>query len=254
MLKPFARVLCVVLVLGASLDAELKFTVHTEIRQVPSAVQNEMSAFLGQMLSQAIPAGGFDQMVTAGERAVRIETKQAMPGVPPVLLVRDGQSYGLDPVTKTYWKQQASSAEQMQQVLGSIKPEIKINRTGQFETINNMRAERYTMTMSLALPGLGDAAPGMPGGMVMTFDLWLTDAIKNPSGWMPSGADPKLLAQFGLGDMTKIIGDRFMLKGVMGANLFGGTEFVFSTRDISTVDVPDSVFDIPKDYREVAPR
>jgi hypothetical protein len=255
MVKPLARALglvcCFVLVFGASLRAELRFTVHTEIRQAPNAVQNEMSAFLGQMLAQAMPAGGIDQIVTVGENVMRMETNKPMPGVAPVTIMRGGVSYGLDPAARTYWRAQGASADELRQVMGSIKPDVKFTRTGQFETINSYRAERCTLTISFAIPGM-DSSAGMPSAMVMTFDLWLTDAIKNPSGWMPSGVDSKLIAQFGLGDLQKMVGDRFMLKGVMGANLFGGTEFVFTTRDISTVDVPDTVFDIPKDYREVA--
>jgi hypothetical protein len=253
--KPLARVtclvFCLVLFLGASLRAELRFTVHTEIRQSPSAAQNEMSAMLGQMLAAAMPPGGIDQVVTVGENVMRMETAKPMPGMPPVTIMRGGQSFGLDPATKTYWKAQAASADQLQQVMGSMKPDVKFNKTGETETIGSYKADRYRLTITMAIPGMEQAGPGMPSSMIMTFDLWLTDAIKNPAGWMPAGVDSKLIAQFGLADLQKLVGDRFMLKGVMSANLFGGTEFVFTTKDIATVDVPDSVFEIPKDYKEV---
>ena len=197
-----ARVFAVALVLLApgwlQTSPALKFTLHIDLIQSEGSAPNDLAKLVAQLASQAVPPGGVDQTVIVSETATRMEQHQAFVGMPAgiVTLFRDDGEYGFDPSARTFWKEPARlSAEEISGMLAA-KPEIKVDKTGTFETIDGRRAERITTTR------------GRAGGrrlrlrfrdcrqnLVVTIDAWVTDAREG--SWQPwpyPVIDQKILA------------------------------------------------------------
>jgi hypothetical protein len=230
--------------------AELKFTLHTDLNRVGGAAANEWSAFISQMARQMMPPGGVDHTVIVGDKGMLMEQKQPFAGMPAgaQTLFRDGQQYGIDPASRTFWKERPLTDADVREMAAG-KPEVKVDRTGEVRTIDGMRAERVTTTIKLA-QDLQAAFPS-PDQPALTIDVWVTDAVKMPDGWMPM-IDQKLLAVLGIAGLRDVTDRKFMLRGVVRMNLLAGLELAMTARDITTEDVPDSVFEIPAGYKEVA--
>jgi len=254
-LKAFAGSLVLVAVMATPPAAGLTYSIHQEVRQGAAASQDPMASLVGPAIMQMYPPGGLDQSVSVADRGMRVEQKQVFGGAPAgaVTLTRpDGTAVVMDPAAKTFWKQPtAAAAAEMMQQLG-LKPEIKVTKTGQFETIEGMRAELVSVTVGMSMPGADPAqvSPGL-GQMSMGLDLWVTDAIKSPVG--TAAMSDALLAKFAMADIKglKDLNDgRFMLKQVM--KMFG-LEIVTTVKNISKADVPDALLEVPKDFREITP-
>lgn len=241
--------------LSASLQAaELKYTMHMEAKPAANAASDPMSAMAGGMISQMFPPGGLDQIVIAGDRGMRSEQKQEFAGMKAgtVTLIRpDGVTLMLDPSTKTYWKVPEAPPE-MAAMMAQMKPKVTMGKTGVFETVDGMKAEHITMNISMAIPGIDPSQlpPGMPAELSMTYDVWLTDAVKTPKAAASAGT--AMLKQFGfdkMPELQKLTGDgRMILKGVM--TMFG-VEMIMQAKDFKTEEVAADLFEIPKDYKEV---
>jgi len=231
------------------LRADIKYTMHMEARVTGNA-NDPISQMAGGMLTQMFPAGGLDQIVISGDRGTRSEQKQAFATVKAgtVTLVRpDGAIIVIEPETKTYWKQPVMSAE-LAAAMGGAKPEIKVTKRGEFETINGMKAEHLTLSMTIAIPGI-DASqlpPGMAPDLTMTYNVWVTDAIKASAG--STSVAMTLMKQFGMDGVKELNDGRMMLKGVM--SMFG-VELVMTTSPMINETVPASMFEVPADYKEV---
>jgi len=73
-MKKLVVALVAVLALVAPLSAaELKYTMHMEVKPAANAASDPMSAMAGGMLAQMFPPGGLDQTVIAGEKGMRSE-------------------------------------------------------------------------------------------------------------------------------------------------------------------------------------
>jgi hypothetical protein len=257
MLKPVASLLLfVAFVFAPPTAAGLKYTVHLEVRQAAGGSQDQLSMLMANVMSNLIPPGGVDQAVSVSDKGTRAEQKQAFSGLPAgaVLLTRpDGSGVGMDPAAKTFWKQPTGTdvAANALAQMGGAKPDVKVKKTGEFETIDGMKAERVNVTLGLPLPmDPAQLPPGFPTQLTITMDVWVTDAIKSPV--TGSAASNELLAKF-LPDPTalKDLNDgRFMLRQVM--SMFG-LEIVTTVKDVVKGDVADTLFDVPKDYKEVPP-
>lgn len=237
-------------VAAVPLSADTKYSIHIDARPAPGGAKDPLSQMAGGMLVQMFPAGGLDQSIITGERGTRAEQKQAFAGVKAgtITLIRpDGTIIVVEPASKTFWKQPATSAA-VSEALGGAKPDVKVTKRGEFETINGMKAEHLTLVMAMKIPGLEAAQlpPGMALDLSLTCDVWLTDAIKAPGG--DASLVGGLLKQFGLGDVKELGDGRLMVKGVLSAL---GLEIVMTTGPITSEDVPASMFDVPADYKEV---
>ena len=231
------------------LNAEVKYTMHMEARMSANAANDMMAQMAGPMMMQMFPAGGIDQLVIAGERGMRSEQKQAFANMKAgtVTLVKpDGSIVMLDPSSKTYWKQPTPA--EAAAMLGGMKPDVKITKRGEFETINGMKAEHMLLTITMAIPGVDPSQlpPGMSPELSMTYDVWMTDAVKMPPG--AAALASSAMKQFGMGDMKELNDGRMMLKGVM--TMFG-VEIVMTSTGFSTEPAAADLFEIPKDYKEV---
>jgi len=216
----------------------------------PGGGSDPISQMAGGMLTQMFPAGGIDQTIVAGEKGMRSEQKQAFANMKAgaVTLIRpDGSTIMLDPSTKTYWKQPAISAD-VAAMMGGAAPEIKVAKRGVFETINGMKCEHLTLSMTIALPGLDPSQlpPGMSPDLTMMYDVWLTDAIKVPAA--ASSLSATLVKQFGMSNVKELSDGRMMMKGVM--TMFG-VQIAMTSSAVTTEDVAADFFEIPKDYKEV---
>jgi hypothetical protein len=249
MVKRGVSALAMVVVLVAPPSAELKYSSHTQMRSGTSG--DQLSAMAGGMMGQLYPVEGVDETVYVGDRGMRVEARQARLGMPAgaVLVTRaDGSKFGIDPAAKTFWKV-APAAPDVMASLGA-KTDVTLNKTGQFETIDGMRAEKVVITVSMPLPGIDPARlpPGFPAALTATMTAWLTDAIKAPRN-VPA-EELGVLDRFAAGALTELAKDgRFALKSVTEA--FGLV--VETTRsDFSTVDVPASMFEVPDGFKEIA--
>jgi hypothetical protein len=225
-----------------------------EARQSATPSSDPIAALLGPAIMQSFPAGGIDQSVSVGEKGVRAEQKQSFGGIPAgaVTLTRpDGSAVVLDPAAKTFWKMpSAADAGAMMQQLG-MKPDFKVTKPGEFETIDGMRAERVNVTITMSMPGMDPAMASGLGQMGVGIDRWLTDAIKAPAG--VTTMDDAMIAKLGVGDIKalKDLNDgRFMMKQVM--KLFG-IEVVTTVKNVAKAELADALFDVPKEFKETAP-
>jgi hypothetical protein len=254
MVKKLFVVAAVLLTVVVPLRADVRYTLHMEVRQASSGGGDQLSMMMGAMLTQMFPPGGVDQLVVSGPLGVRTEQKQAFAGMPAGLITivkADGQTFMLDPAAKTYSKQPIVPAEASAAMAG-MKPDIKVTKTGKFETIEGMKAERVDMAMSMPMPGMDAATlaqmpPGFPTKIDLKMEMWVTDAIKQPAG--AASMTESLMKQFGLTDVKDLNDGRTMIKGVMSMM---GIEMVFTTKGFSNEAAPASLFEIPKDYKEVA--
>jgi hypothetical protein len=230
--------------------AELKFTLHTDLNRVEGAAANEWSTFISQMARQIMPPGGVDHVVIAGDKGMLMEQKQPFAGMLAGVqtLFRDGQQYGIDPAARTFWKERPLTDADVREMAAG-KPEVKVDRTGEVRTIDGMRAERVTTTINLKDLQATFSSPDQPA---LTIDVWVTDAVKMPDGWIPM-IDRKLLAALGIAGLSDVTDKKFMLRGVVKMNVLAGLELTMTAKDIATEDVPDTVFEIPAGYKEVAP-
>ena len=210
--------------------AELKFTLHTDLTRAEGAASNEWSTFISQMARQIMPPGGVDHVVIVGDKAMMLEQKQPFGGLAAGVqtLFRDNQQYGIDPVSRTFWKERQPSDAELRDLAAS-QPEIKVDRTGESQAIDGMRAEPVTTTVTLRSQVLERSFPGLTEPPSITIDVWVTDAVKLPGGWMPL-IDRKFLAELGLAQLTDFTGGKFMLRGVMKSNVLSGLELVFHAR------------------------
>ena len=257
MLKPIASVLLLVgLMFNPPAAAGLKYTVHMEVRQAANAPQDPMSQMMANVMGNIFPPGGIDQAVSVSEKGVRTEQRQAFSGMPAgtVLVTKaDGSGVGMDPAAKTFWKQPnaTDAAANALAQMGGAKPDVKVKKTGEFETIDGMKAERVNVSLGLPLPiDPSQVPPGFPTQLSVTMDVWLTDAVKSPIAGSATTNEmlSKLLPdQSALKDLND---GRFMLKQIM--NMFG-LELVTTVKDVVKADVADTLFDVPKDFKEVPP-
>jgi len=235
---------------------ELKYTMHLEAKPAANASNDPMSAMAGGMISQMFPPGGIDQVVVAGDKGMRSEQKQDFGGMKAgfVMLVKpDGTQYVLDPVAKTYYKMPAMPPEAAA-MMAQMNPKVTLGKTGVFETIDGMKCERITMNMTMGIPGMDPSQlpPGVPSELKMTLDMWLSDAVKLPAS--AAAASMSALKQFGfdqLPELKKLSSDgRLPVKTVM--SMFG-VEMIMTVKDVKTEAVAPTLFEIPKDYKEIPP-
>jgi uncharacterized protein DUF4412 len=243
-------------ILQVRMDAELKFTMHTDLNRIEGVTPNDWSALIHQLAGNVVPAGGVDHVVLVGDKAMRMEQKQTFAGMRAgtITLYRDGARFGIDPTTRTFWKYPPQLGPEELKAMAGRKPDIKISKTGQTETIDGMRAERVTTTMTMPIPADmgGRGAPSLPPELMVTFDVWVTGSVKPPSGWVPL-IDQEILSRLGLANPQSFTDNRFPLKAAVRVNLVNALQILMTVKGIVTENVPDSVFDIPADYKEVPP-
>jgi hypothetical protein len=248
MVKRFVLAAVMTFVGVSTLSAQTKYSSHTQMRTVNSG--DQMSAMIGAAMSQVYPPEGVDQTVYLGDLGMRVEVKQAMAGMPAgtVLITKaDGTRFGMDPAAKTFWKIAAVSPDALA-ALG-VQPNIKVSKTGQFETIAGMKAEKVIITVKIQLPGVDPAnlPPGMPAELGLTMTVWMTDALKAPKG--QSAVDLGALSGMAGGALKELAGDgRLTVKSLIQGF---GMELETTTRDYGPTTLTPAMLAVPEGFKEI---
>lgn len=246
------------LVAGASapLAAELKYTMHMDVRksEAPApAATNPMIKMIGDMMTQKlVPAGGADMIYTLGEKGARVEFVQAAMGQPAggvTITKPDGTLLILNPAEKTYWKTTMEAAAAQIKAAG-LSPEATVKRTGEFETVSGVKCERITFDMTMALP-IPEAArasmpPDFPSTLAMSGDGCITtDQYQKYAEIASKSRTMDFLATLGM--------DKLMKGGIMLRQkvVFVGNDMISTVTRIGEEDAPASLFEVPADYKEV---
>jgi hypothetical protein len=164
------------------------------------------------------------------------------------MIVRaDGSVIVINPAEKTYWRMTRPAGAPG----APPAPSIKVERSGTFETIAGVRAERAAVEIRVPLPIPADAAmPGLPADIAIAADAWLADHYKKYAA-MALGFS----AVMGSPGANPLATAGFPMRTIMRGDLFGGQEIESLVTSISETAAPAGAFDVPSEYTEVpAPR
>ncbi len=259
--------LAVVLALcSAPLSAELKITNKMTARQVAGAApaNDMMAAMVGPMIQQMFGgAEGVEMTVTMNEDGrMRVDYASSFSGMPAgaaVVTKADGSSVGFDAKARTWWKMpDPGSNPEAAAMLAQMKPEVTTKRTGEFATVAGLKAERVTMVMRMAIPrppGTENLPPEMlamiPSEMTVDSEMWLANVHTKYTKAMAKVLTQGPMAGLGL---EKMMGDLTGLnvRNVSRMSMLSGYEIETVALKVVEEDVPDSVFDVPAGFKEIA--
>jgi hypothetical protein len=246
--------LCLVALVSVRVSAELKYTMHMEMKKADAAQgSNPMLGMMGEaMMKQLVPEGTADLVYLIGEKGTRIEFMQAAMGqaAGTVNLARpDGTLIVMNPKEKTYWKTTAQTALAAMQAAGVPAPEVAAKRTGQFETVAGVKCEVVAFDWKMALP-IPEAAraslpPDFPAVITMQGDsCTTTDEYKK---YADSAAKSASIMMTAMG-FDKIAQGGLVMRQTMQ---MVGFELRSNVTQIGEEAVAETAFEIPADYKEV---
>lgn len=266
MMRRWLVVGAVVLSVTAPLSAELKVTTKMSVREVPGgeAGGDMMAQMMAPMMKQMFGGDAGVEMVTTTHEdgRTRIEYKSAFVGLPAgaVILMRtDGTSVGCDPKAGTWWKMPglADMPADVAGLMAQMTPTVTMKKSGQFETVAGLRAERVatTMVMPIPLPPEAASAPPellamIPREIRMDGDMWVSDRFRQYGKAMAKALAGGPMSQMGF---DKLMGDvdGLMVKQIMRMSLLPGHEMETLVLSVVEEDTPDSIFDLPAGLKEV---
>lgn len=235
-----------------SLSADLKFTMTVSSRPstvATTAPANPILGMLGPMVVNTIaPAGGVQVTTMVAESGSRFEYDKAYAIIPAggaMIVLADGTITVLNPGERTFWKMARPAG------LGAnaIQPAVKMDRTGSFETIAGVRAERATIEIRVPLPlPPGTKMPGLPSEVTVTGETWIAEQYKKYSA-MSAGVT-SIMGSLGP-DAISAAG--FPMRSIMRSELFGGQEIESVVTAISEEPVPLDLLAVPAGFKEVPP-
>jgi hypothetical protein len=255
-MKKIVMVLCLLALVSARASAELKYTMHMEVKkgETPGAQgTNPMMAMMGDaMMKQLLPAGAADMVYVIGEKGARIEYLQAAMGQPEgtvTLALPDGTLVVLNPKDQTYWKTTTQNAVATMQAAG-IAPQATAKATGQFDTVAGLRCEvvAFEWKMDLPIPESARASmpPDFPTSLSMSGDSCVVkDQFQKYAELSAKNTGSNMMASMGL---DKIAQGGIVLRQNMR---MAGVELSSVVTKIGEEDVPAGAFEIPAGYKEV---
>lgn len=248
--------LCLTGSVSAPLSAELKYTLHIDVKKAAAPAGpavNPMIAMMGEsMIKEMLPAGGADLVYTVGEKGARVEYLQPAMGQAAgtvTLSLPDGTVFVVNPKDQTYFKTSAQGAAAAMKA-GGMTPTATVKRTGQFATVAETRCEVVTFDWKMDIP-IPEAAraslpPDFPTAIVMNGDTCVTtDQFKKYV---------ELAAKGPLNDMMTNLGLKEVVQGgiPLRQNIrFGNVELQSVVTRIGEEDVAASAFEVPAGYKEV---
>jgi hypothetical protein len=255
-MKSLIAALCFVAFASARANAELKYTMHMEIKKTDAAPPQGANAVVGMMgdalMKQLVPDGAADIVYLVGEKGARIEFTKAALGQPAgtVHLARpDGTLIVMNSTAKTYWKTTTQAAVSAMQAAGVPEPEITAARTGQFETIAGVKCEVVSFDWKMAIP-IPEAAraslpPDFPTSLAMSGDsCTATDQYQKYAEIVTKSASAMIAAM----GFDKIAQGGLVMRQTM--NMMG-VEMRANVTQIAEEAAAESTFEIPADYKEV---
>jgi hypothetical protein len=245
-----------VALVSARLSAELKYTMHMEMKKGdPAAAQgsNPMVGMMGDaMMKQLVPEGAADIVYLIGENGARIEFTQAAMGqaAGTINLTRpDGTLIVMNPKEKTYWKTTSQATLAAMQAAGVATPEVTAKRTGQFETVAGVKCEvvAFDWKMPLPIPEAARASlpPDFPTTLTMTGDSCTTTDQYQKYADIATKSASAVMAAMGF---DKIAQGGLVLRQTMQML---GFEMRSSVTQIGEEAAPEAAFEVPADYKEV---
>ena len=228
--------------------AELRYTTHAEARRLPGVPADPLTGAFGAMLTDLLPKLRMTTIV--GEAGVRVEVEADVGPLPSgsVVLLKEGSAFVLNPRDQTFWTIPASTGA----ALASLNPQASSMRTGEFETVAGLRAERVTYTLMLTLP----LPPGvqLPLGFPQTFtldgEMWVADQFKAYAEAL--AATPLAATGLNAGAFGGLASEGLIVRQIARSDFFG-YEFEFIVSDVTEVPVSPDLFEVPAEFREVAP-
>lgn len=251
-----ALALCFVAIASARPSAELKYTMHMELRKSEAAPAQPANPLLGMVadgvMRQMVPDGAADILYLVGDKGARIEYMQSAMGqaAGTVNLAQpDGTLIVLNPKEKTYWKTTVQSATAAMQAAGIVPPEVTAKRTGQFETVAGAKCEVITFDwkMTIRVPEAARASlpPDFPTAIAMNGDSCAATDQYQKYGEIVTKSMGAMMAAMGL---DKIAQGGLVLRQSMQMM---GFEMRSAVTQIAEEAIPESAFQIPADYKEV---
>jgi hypothetical protein len=244
-----------VVCVSAPLSAELKYTLHLEMKKSESATPpaNPMLAMMGEAVGQQLlPNGATDVVYIIGEKGTRTEFTKAAMGQPEgtvTLALPDGTMAVMNPKEQTYWKTTMDAASGALQAAG-FKPTANSKRTGEFATVAGVRCERVLVDLKMDLPipeaMRASLPPGFPTSLSMDGESCVTTDQFQKYG--------ELSAKNKVVDFLTAIGlDKLAQGGIVlrQALRLSNVEMESVVTAIGEEDVPAALFTIPAEYKEV---
>jgi hypothetical protein len=245
-----------VALVSARLSAELKYTMHMEMKKGdPAAAQgnNPLLGMMGDaMMKQLVPEGAADIVYLIGEKGTRIEFLQAAMGqaAGTINLVRpDGTLIVMNPKEKTYWQTTSQAASAAMQAAGVVPPEVTATRTGKFDAVAGVKCEVIAFDWKMALP-IPEAAraslpPDFPTALTMKGDSCTTTDQYQKYAAIAAKSVNTMVAAMGF---DKIAQGGIVLRQTM---LMMGFEMRSGVTQIGEEAAAETLFEIPADYKEV---
>lgn len=256
----------VVLGVTAPLSAELKVTTKMSVREVPggAAGGDMMAQMMAPMMKQMFGGDAGVEMVTTTHEdgRTRIEYKSAFAGLPAgaiILMRTDGTSVGYDAKAGTWWKMPGlgDMPAEVADLMAQMKPTVTMKKSGEFETVAGLRAERVatTMVMPIPLPPEAASAPPellamIPREIRMDGDTWISERYGQYSKATAKALTGGPMAQMGFDKLLDGL-NGLMVKQIMRLSLLPGHEMETLVISVVEEDTPDSVFDLPPGLKEV---
>jgi len=248
--------LCLVAMVSAKLSAELKYTMHMELKKSDAAPAQPANPMLGMLadgvMRQMVPDGAADILYMVGDKGARIEYMQAAMGQPAGavnLAQPDGTLIVMNPTEKTYWKTTIQSALTAMQAAGISPPEVIAKRTEQFETVAGVKCEviKFDWKMNIPIPEAARASlpPDFPTAIAMNGDSCAATEQYQKYGEILTKSTGAMMAAMGL---DKIAPGGLVLRQSMQMM---GFEMRSMVTQIGEEAVPPSAFEIPADFKEV---
>ena len=248
--------LCLVTLVSARLSAELKYTMHMEVKKLDAASAQGSSPMLGMMgdamMKQMVPDGAADIVYLIGEKGSRIEFMQAAMGqaAGTVNLGRpDGTLIVMNPKEKTYWQTTSQAALAAMKAAGITPPEVTAAPSGKFETVAGVKCEVVTFDWKMTLP-IPEAVraslpPDFPMALTMTGDTCRTTDQYQKYADIAAKSTSVMMAAMGF---EKIAQGGLVLRQTMQ---LPGFEMRSNVTQIGEEAGAETAFDIPADYKEV---
>jgi hypothetical protein len=250
MLHRLSALVVLVVTLVAPLQAELRYTMRTEVRKIQvTEVASSPFAFLGELLVKMIaPEGPVDARFLVGDKGARVEVSQTTFTVPAgavVLRPPGGDIVVLNQAERTYWKLSLLGAAD---ILSQLNPQVTSTRTGEVATIAGAKAERLTfdVTMNVPVPPGFQLPADFPTTLNASGEMWVADQVVSASAL--SGALNPLLSLFGL---DKLAPTGLVVRQIVRSPLFASYEVEMVATEIGEEAAQPELFQIPAEYREV---
>jgi hypothetical protein len=221
-------------------QADLRFTTRIEVRSIATAEPLEPAvAMAATMMLRVMPSG--ETVTFINNKGARVEIVKAagsMLKAGTVMIGRDATMAVVDAENKTYWTLAAPPAGIFPP---GIEPEMKYRRTGEFETIAGLRAERVTFSQTTPLPFT--PAPRFPTSLVVEGEIWVTDQYKSYGATM-------IRTLSALGTLLAGVPEGIIVRQTMRSAQFG-YEVEHTLSDLVEAPLAPSLFEIPDGFRRV---